>query len=161
MVFNLLGLSFLELKTTIRFLIAFQNFGNLRVLPFKKICTCSREKRKENDLTTLKVGDSKKNDKHKKYSKEENNEIVCFKCKKPSHRKIVCPKLKKRQHHKKEKSLLTTWQDLDRNRPWLVGLQAANSSGLDHLTWYSEHNPNSHQVLKMLVANLYFSSLLH
>ena len=42
----------------------------------------------------------------KKKYKEENNEIICFECRKPRHMKIECPQLKKRRYSidkKKEK----------------------------------------------------------
>jgi len=57
----------------------------------------------------------RKDSKFKKTNKEENNEIICFECRKPRHMKADCPQLKKKRYlqDKKRKSLMVTWDDLD------------------------------------------------
>ena len=49
----------------------------------------------------------------KKKHREENNEIVCFECKKPSDIKVEYPQLKRKRYigDKKNKSFLVTWDD--------------------------------------------------
>jgi len=51
----------------------------------------------------------------KKKYKIQNNEIICFECKKLKHMKAKCLQLKKRRYFddNKKKSLMVTWDNLD------------------------------------------------
>jgi len=64
----------------------------------------------------------------KKKNQEENNEIICFECRKPGLMKAKCPQQKKRRYSrgKKKKSLMITWDDLDSEKSDSLDDEQAN-----------------------------------
>ncbi|KAL4346425.1 hypothetical protein GQ457_17G007970 [Hibiscus cannabinus] len=48
-----------------------------------------------------------------KNKEEENDQLICYECKKPGHMKVECPNLKKSLERKKHKNFVATWSDED------------------------------------------------
>jgi len=61
-------------------------------------------------------------------NKEENNEIICFECRKPGHMKGEFPLMKKKRNSedRKKKSLMVTWDDSDNEKSSSSGDEQAN-----------------------------------
>ncbi|KAG4387234.1 hypothetical protein GLYMA_11G155901v4 [Glycine max] len=69
-----------------------------------------------------------KDSRFNKKNKEENNEIIYFKCRKPGHMQVECPQLMKKRYFrdKKKKSLMVIWDDSDREKSSSFDAEQAN-----------------------------------